>query len=68
MPNPRRRHSRIAGEMPLGGYRVVVTGFEVDGCGSGDYSVTASVRGQQVLDETGTVATDEEDEFTFDAR
>ena len=25
------------GEMPLGGYRVVVTGYQVDGLGSGDY-------------------------------
>jgi hypothetical protein len=55
------------GDMPVGGYRVVVTGFEVDGCGSGDYEVTASVQGQPVLDQTGTVATDEQDEFTFQA-
>jgi hypothetical protein len=54
--------------MPLGGYRVVVTGYEVDGCGSGVYTLTANVQGQPVLDEAGTVATDEEDEFTFEAR
>lgn len=56
------------GQMPLGGYRVVVTGYEVDGCGSGDYTLTADVRGQPVLDETGAVVTDEEDEFSFEAR
>jgi hypothetical protein len=54
--------------MPLGGYRVVVTGYQVDGCGSGDYTLTAAVQGVTVLDETGTVATDEEDEFAFEAR
>jgi len=53
------------GEMPLGDYRVVITGYEVEGCGSGDYALTASVRGQPVLDEAGTVAQDEEDEFGF---
>jgi hypothetical protein len=56
------------GEMPLGGYRVVVTGYEVDGCGSGDYTLTAAVQGVTVVDETGTVATDEKDEFAFEAR
>jgi hypothetical protein len=56
------------GEMPLGGYRVVVTGYEVDGCGSGAYSLTANVQGATVLDESGTVATDEQDEFAFEAR
>ena len=55
------------GDMPVGGYRVVVAGFAVDGCGSGDYTVTASVRGETVLEQTGTVATDEEDEYSFDA-
>ena len=56
------------GQMPLGGYRVVVTGYQVDGCGTGDYSVTASVQGETVLDETGTVTTDEDDGFTFEAQ
>lgn len=56
------------GEMPLGGYRVVVTGYEVDGCGGGDYTLTANVRGVTLLDETGSVATDEQDEFAFEAR
>ncbi len=53
------------GEMPLGGYRVVVNGYEVTGCGSGAYTVTASVKGESVLDETGTVAEEEDDEYGF---
>jgi hypothetical protein len=56
------------GRMPLGGYRVVVTGYQGDGCGSGDYTLTAAVQGVTVLDESGTVATDETDEFAFEAR
>jgi len=56
------------GQMPVGGYRVVVTGYEVDGCGSGDYTVTASVKGQTVLEQSGAVATDEDDEYTFQAQ
>jgi hypothetical protein len=55
------------GDMPIGGYRVVVTGYQVDGCGGGDYTLTANVKGDPVLDETGTVGQDEEDEFTFEA-
>ena len=45
-----------------------VTCYQVDGCGSGDYSLTANVQGVTVLDESGAVATDEEDEFAFEAR
>ena len=56
------------GQMPLGGYRVVVTGYQVDGCGSGDYTLTANVKGETVLDESGTVGQDENDEFAFEAR
>ena len=56
------------GQMPLGGYRVVVTGYQVDGCGSGDYTLTANVKGEVVLDEAGTVGQDENDEFAFEAR
>ena len=56
------------GQMPLGGYRVVVTGYQVDGCGSGDYTLTANVKGETVLDEAGTVGQDENDEFAFEAR
>jgi hypothetical protein len=56
------------GQMPVGGYRVVVTGYEVDGCGSGDYTVTASVKGETVLEQSGTVVTDEDDEYTFQAQ
>lgn len=56
------------GQMPLGGYRVVVTGYEVDGCGGGDYTLTADVKGVTVLDEAGTVGQDEEDEYAFEAR
>lgn len=56
------------GDMPLGDYRVEVHGFEVTGCGSGDYTLTARVKGESVLDESGTVAEDEEDAFEFVAR
>ena len=53
------------GDMPLGSYRVVVHGYEVEGCGGGDYTLTATVKGRPVLDETGSVLEDESDEFTF---
>jgi hypothetical protein len=55
------------GDMPLGEYTVTVVGFSVDGCGGGDYTVTASVEGQEVLNETGSVGEDEEDVYSFDA-
>ena len=53
------------GDMPLGDYRVVVHGYEVEGCGGGEYTLTATVKGQPVLDESGAVLQDENDEFTF---
>jgi len=53
------------GDMPLGGYRIEVRGYEVDGCGSGEYTVSATVKGRLVVDETDTVAQDEHDEYTF---
>jgi hypothetical protein len=55
------------GQMPEGPYRVEVNGFSVDGCGSGDFTLTAEVQGEQVLDESGTVGEDEDVTFTFEA-
>jgi hypothetical protein len=56
------------GDMPLGEYTVEVHGFTVDGCGGGDYTITAKVEGEEVLNETGSVGEDEEDVYTFEAR
>lgn len=53
------------GDLPLGSYRVEVHGYEVDGCGGGDYTLTATVKGRPMLDESGSVAEDETDTFTF---
>ncbi len=53
------------GDMPLGNYRVEVHGYQVEGCGGGDYTLTATVKGRPVLEETGTVLEDETDEFSF---
>jgi hypothetical protein len=55
------------GGAPTGAYTVAVTGFEIDGCGSGDYTVTAKVRGEIVLDESGTVGEDETDTYQIEA-
>ena len=55
------------GDMPLGSYRVEVVGFQVEGCGGGDYTLTAEVEGESVLDEAGTVGEDEVDSFDFEA-
>lgn len=55
------------GQMPLGHYVVEVTGFSVDDCGSGRYTVTAVVEGEQVLNETGEVGEDETDTYEFEA-
>ena len=53
------------GNMPLGNYRVEVHGYQVEGCGGGDYTLTATVKGRPVLEETGSVLEDETDEFSF---
>ena len=44
---------------------MAVSGYSVDGCGSGDYTLTITVAGEPRT-ETGTVAEDEEDRFTFE--
>ena len=53
------------GDMPLGSYRVEVHGYEVEGCGGGDYTLTATVKGRPVLVESGSVLEDETDRFGF---
>ncbi len=58
------------GDAPSGSYSVKVTGFSLtdsDGasCGSGDYTVTITVAGEETV-ETGTVAEDEVDTFSFE--
>lgn len=53
------------GEMPLGGYRIEVHGYEVAACGSGDYTLTVTLEGQLVLDESGTVDEGDHDEYEF---
>ncbi|HEY8527523.1 MAG TPA: hypothetical protein VIL48_21345 [Acidimicrobiales bacterium] len=55
------------GRMPLGEYTVEVNGFTVDGCGGGEYTVVALVRGEEVLNESGEVGEDETDTYTFTA-
>lgn len=55
------------GQAPSGTYTVEVNGYQVDGCGSGEYTVTAKVRGETVLQETGTVGEDESDTFEIEA-
>jgi hypothetical protein len=55
------------GQAPSGQYTVEVNGYQVDGCGSGDYTVTAKVRGEQVLLETGSVGEDETDTYHIEA-
>ena len=55
------------GHMPEGDYTIDVVGFTVDGCGGGDYTITAKVRGEEVLNETGSVGQDEDDDYHFTA-
>jgi hypothetical protein len=55
------------GQMPLGHYTVEVNGFTVEDCGSGRYTVTALVEGEEVLNETGEVGEDETDTYEFEA-
>jgi hypothetical protein len=54
------------GDLPLGEYRIEIHGYTVDGCGGGDYTVTAKVEGEQILEESGSVAEDEDDPYTFE--
>jgi hypothetical protein len=54
------------GQMPRGEFRVEVTGYSVEGCGSGSYTVVAKVEGQEVLRESGTVGEDESDPYSFE--
>jgi hypothetical protein len=55
------------GQGPTGTYTVEVNGYQVDGCGGGEYTVTAKVRGEQVLLETGEVGEDETDTYHIEA-
>jgi hypothetical protein len=55
------------GEAPDGEYRIDVVGYQVDGCGSGAYTVTATVMGEEVLVESGEVGEDEVDTYEFSA-
>jgi hypothetical protein len=54
------------GDAPSGRYTIEVTGYQVDDCGSGSYSVTGMVQGEQVLMEGGSVGEDETDTFHID--
>jgi hypothetical protein len=53
------------GDAPSGTYTVTVTGFSVDGCGGGDFSLDITVAGE-VSTETGSVAEDEVRTFTVE--
>jgi hypothetical protein len=55
------------GQAPEGQFLVEVDGYRVDGCGGGQYTVVANVRGREVLRETGSVAEDETDSYHFEA-
>jgi hypothetical protein len=55
------------GRMPRGEFTVEINGYEVDGCGSGGYTVVAKVRGREVLNESGEVGEDESDPYHFDS-
>jgi hypothetical protein len=55
------------GQAPEGQFLVEVDGYRVDGCGGGDYTVVANVRGREVLRETGSVAEDETDSYHFES-
>ena len=52
-----------SGDAPSGEYTVTVTGFQVDGCGSGDFTLDLTAGGASRT-ETGTVGEDEEQTFT----
>jgi hypothetical protein len=51
------------GDAPSGSYTVAVRGYSVDGCGSGDFTLTITVAGEPTT-HTGTVG--ESEEVTFD--
>ena len=53
------------GDAPSGEYTVTVTGFQVDGCGSGDFTLDVTGGGDSRT-ETGTVGEDEEQTFTVE--
>jgi hypothetical protein len=58
------------GNAPSGSYTVTVTGYQLtaddgSGCGSGDYTLSITVAGDERT-QTGTVAQDEEQPFTFE--
>lgn len=55
------------GAMPDGHYTVKVVGFQVEGCEGGEYELVVNVRGEEILNETGTVDHEEEIEYEFDA-
>jgi hypothetical protein len=55
------------GQGPEGQFLVEVDGYSVDGCGGGQYTVVANVRGREVLRETGSVAEDETDPYHFES-
>jgi hypothetical protein len=55
------------GQAPEGRFQVEVDGYTVDGCGGGQYTVVANVRGREVLRETGEVGEDESDSYNFEA-
>jgi hypothetical protein len=55
------------GQAPEGQFQVEVDGYRVDGCGGGQYTVVANVRGREVLRETGSVAENESDTYQFEA-
>ena len=55
------------GQAPEGQFHVEVDGYTVDGCGGGQYTVVANVRGREVLRETGEVGEDESDSYNFEA-
>jgi hypothetical protein len=54
------------GQAPSGTYSIEVNGYQVENCGSGDYTVTARVRGETVLQESGSVGEDETDTYSIE--
>ena len=54
-----------SGDAPTGSYTVTVTGFQVDGCGSGDFSLDITAGGD-TRTETGTVGEDAVETYTFE--
>jgi hypothetical protein len=54
-----------SGDAPSGPYTVTVTGFSVEGCGSGDFTLEMTVAGETTT-ESGTVGEDETQSFEFE--